>query len=143
MAALMKLTAIALLTPRLASPCRRARIIQLLPAGEFSGRDGRPGKGLTWKLSDELKGRALAAKLNARHAQNALQPGLRTPVARRRRKRPAGAGLGLGVEVRVARRPGPVRTDVQWTARAKQMIEDGEYAYFSPVIVYDKKTGLK
>ena len=31
--------------------------------------------------------------------------------------------------------------DVEWTERATQMIEGGEYRYISPVFAYDKKTG--
>src|SRR3989338_4827051 len=61
---LMKKTSIALLTHALA--LQASADVHLLPVGEFMGRDGRPGKGLTWKLSD-TQGQALATKLNASH----------------------------------------------------------------------------
>lgn len=134
----MKHTAIALLTASLALSAQAE--IQLLPAGEFTGRDGRPGKGLTWKLTDAA-GRALAAKLNARHAgvrfnfdydhQSMLseQNGQPAPASGWAQKFEWRDGQGL------------FALDTQWTARAKQMIEAGEYLYLSPVIAYDKKTG--
>lgn len=134
----MKLTAIALLTAALS--LQASADTQLLPAGEFTGRDGRPGKGLTWKLTDE-KGRALAAKLNARHAKTkfnldyehqsflAEQNGQPAPASGWATKFEWRDGVGL------------FSVGTQWTARAKLMIEAGEYLYISPVIVYDKKTG--
>jgi phage I-like protein len=139
MAAHMKRTAIALLSAALA--CQASAVIQLLPAGEFTGRDGRPGKGLTWKLSD-AQGRALAARLNQRHttvrfnldyehqAMLAEENGLPAPASGWATKFEWRDGQGL------------FAVDMQWTARAKQMIEADEYAYISPVIAYDKDTGV-
>ena len=45
--------------------------VQLLPAGTFSARDGRPGPGQTWKL-DDATGRLLAAELTAQSARTAF-----------------------------------------------------------------------
>jgi phage I-like protein len=39
------------------------------------------------------------------------------------------------------RESGLFAIDVEWTERATQMIEGGEYKYISPVFAYDKKTG--
>lgn len=134
----MKLTAIALLTATLALQAKAQ--IQLLPAGEFQGRDGRPGKGLTWKLSDE-KGRALAARLNERHAtvRFNLDYEHQAMLAEENGKPAPASAWATKFEWRDGQ--GLFAVDVQWTANAKQMIEAGEYAYLSPVIVYDKRSG--
>lgn len=134
----MKLTAIALLTAALALQARAD--IQLLPAGEFKGRDGRPGKGLTWKLSDE-KGRALAARLNERHTtvRFNLDYEHQAMLAEENGKPAPASAWATKFEWRDGQ--GLFAVDTQWTANAKQMIEAGEYAYLSPVIVYDKRTG--
>jgi phage I-like protein len=135
---LMNKTSIAFLT--LALPLGATPDVQLLPAGEFVGRDGRPGKGLTWKLSD-AQGQALAAKLTARHqtikfnfdyehqAMLAEQTGRPAPASGWARAFEWRSGDGL------------YALNVQWTKRAKPMIVDEEYQYISPVITYDKTTG--
>lgn len=134
----MKPTAIALLTTAL--PLQAAGAIQLLPAGEFSGRDGRPGKELMWKLPDD-KGRALAALMNAQHAKIRFNFDYEhQTIYSQDNGQPAPAsGWATKFEWRDGR--GMWATDVQWTARATQMIEADEYAYISPVIVYDRNMG--
>lgn len=135
----MKRTAIALLSLALAA--QASAQVQLLPAGEFSGRDGRPGKGLTWKLSDE-QGRALAARLTARHAtvRFNLDYEHQAMLAEENGQPAPASGWATKFEWRDGQ--GLFAVDMQWTARAKQMIEAGEYAYLSPVIAYDKTTGV-
>jgi phage I-like protein len=134
----MKLNAIALLSAALS--LQASADTQLLPAGEFTGRDGRPGKGLTWKLSNEA-GRALAAKLNARHANTRfnLDYEHQTMLAEENGQPAPASGWATKFEWRDGE--GLFSVGTQWTARAKQMIEAGEYLYVSPIIVYDKKTG--
>lgn len=134
----MKHIAIALLTSALALQAQAE--LQLLPAGEFNGRDGRPGKGLTWKLSD-AQGRALAAKLNARHAtvRFNLDYEHQAMLAEDNGQPAPASGWGTKFEWRDG--AGLFLLDTQWTARAKQMIEAGEYLYLSPVIAYDQKSG--
>lgn len=112
---------------------------QVLPAGEFAARDGRPGPGKTWKLNDE-QGHALAARVNAVAAQteividydhqtlHAVQNGQPAPAA--------------GWMSRVEWLDGKgMFADVGWTAPAKRRIDDREYRYFSPVITWDDDTG--
>lgn len=135
----MKKHALALLYQQL--PTQACVDVQLLPTGEFVGRDGRPGNGLTWKLSD-VQGAALAARMTARHASvefnfdyehQALlsekngQPAPASGWARVFEWRP---GEGLFAQA------------VEWTAAAKQMIEAKEYKYISPLIAFDEKTGV-
>lgn len=136
----MSRTAIALLASALALPAS-GEVVQILPAGEFVGRDGRPGKGLTWKLSD-AQGRAIAARLNARH--NTVRFNLdyehQAMLAEENGQPAPASGWATKFEWRDGQ--GLFAVDVQWTARAKQMIDAGEYAYLSPVIAYDKTTGV-
>lgn len=134
----MKKTAVALLT--LALTLQATADVHLLPTGEFIGRDGRPGKGLTWKLSD-AQGRALAARLNARHAsvQFNLDYEHQAMLAEQNGQPAPASGWASTFEWRDGL--GLFALNVQWTARAKEMIEAGEYKYISPVIAYDKSTG--
>lgn len=134
----MKRTAIALLTAALS--LQAAAVIQLLPAGDFKGRDGRPGKDLSWKLSDQ-RGRQLAATLNSRHAtvRFNLDYEHQAMLAEENGKPAPASGWATKFEWRDGQ--GLFAVDVQWTGNAKQMIEAGEYLYLSPVIAYDKATG--
>ncbi|MDO8776208.1 MAG: phage protease [Burkholderiaceae bacterium] len=134
----MKKTAVALLT--LALALQATADVHLLPVGEFVGRDGRPGKGLTWKLSDQ-QGRTLAAKLTARHArvQFNLDYEHQSMLSEQNGQPAPASGWATAFEWRDG--VGLFALNVQWTARAKEMIEAGEYKYISPVIVYDKETG--
>ncbi len=108
--------------------------VQLLPDGEFSAIDGRPGAGKKWKLD-----RAAAERLIAHHAAmendlvidydhqtlNAPENGQPAPAAGWFKKLEWRDGQGL------------FATDVRWTERARQMIAAGEYRYLSPFIYYD------
>lgn len=134
----MKKTAVALLT--LALALQATADAHLLPVGEFVGRDGRPGKGLTWTLSDQ-QGRTLAAKLTARHArvQFNLDYEHQSMLSEQNGQPAPASGWATAFEWRDG--VGLFALNVQWTARAKEMIEAGEYKYISPVIVYDKETG--
>jgi phage I-like protein len=113
----------------------------LLPAGEFKGRDGRPGKDLSWKLTD-AQGRALAARMNTRH-QGGVQFNLdyehQAMLAEKNGQPAPASGWAGQFEWRDGQ--GLFALNVQWTAKAKQMIEAGEYKYISPVMLYNKDTG--
>lgn len=116
--------------------------VQLLPAGEFAGRDGRPGPGKTWKLND-AQGQAIAAALNARHGEGrakfVLDYDHQTLLAAKNGQ-PAPAS---GWSRQFAWRPGQglFALNVSWTERAKALIDAEEYMYISPVIGFDEATG--
>jgi phage I-like protein len=112
---------------------------QLLPAGEFAARDGRPGNGLKWKVSDE-RGQALVTAMNAvigatpividyehqtLHKERNGQP---APAAGWIRRAEWLSGKGL-------------EADVEWTDKAAAAIKAGEYRYISPVITWDRESG--
>lgn len=108
---------------------------QILPAGEFSAIDGRPGPGKTWKLSD-AQGQALAAQLNTIAARSpiAIDYEHQTMLAKTNGQ-PAPAA---GYMQRFDWRPGEgLFADVQWTERAAAYLKAGEYRYISPVLLYD------
>ena len=134
----MKKNVLALLS--LALALQAAADVQLLPAGEFVGRDGRPGNGLTWKLSD-AQGQALAARLTSKHAavQFNLDYEHQAMLADKNGQPAPASGWATAFEWRAG--VGLFALNVQWTANAKRMIEGGEYKYISPVIVFDKTTG--
>lgn len=135
----MNKNAVALLYQALAP--QAAADVHLLPVGEFVGRDGRPGNGLTWKLS-EAQGAALAALLNARHVsvQFNLDYEHQALLSDQNGQPAPASGWVKTFEWRAGQ--GLYALNVQWTAKAQQMIEAGEYKYISPVIIYDKVTGV-
>lgn len=105
---------------------------RILPAGAFRPDDGRPLPG-AWKLSEQ-RGKALVAKASQRpmdylidYEHQSLTPGAVAPAA----------GWFKSMEWRA---DGLYVTDVRWTAKAKQLIQDGEYRYISPVFTYDPVT---
>jgi phage I-like protein len=137
----MRSTATALLAAALALQGASAAVL-LVPAGEFRGFDGRPKEVLTWQLSDTA-GQLLADKLNARHAghvefnfdyehqaMHAPQNGMPAPASGWAKQFEWRSGQGL------------FAINTQWTTKAKAHIDADEYRYISPVIVYDKKTGV-
>lgn len=128
----------ALLAASLAVPA--TGLAQLLPAGEFNARDGRPGPGKKWIVTD-AQGQALAAAMNAIAS--------RTPIAidydhqtlhvtKTGAKAPA-AGWIQQVEWRAAE---GLFAKVEWTAAARAHIDAGEYRYLSPVLFFDEDTGV-
>lgn len=108
---------------------------QLLPFGEFAARDGRPGPGLTFKVSD-AQGARLAAQINAiasrtpividyeHQALMAPQNGQPAPAA----------GWITSVEWRAGE---GLFAQVDWTDRAKALIAAKEYRFISPAISTD------
>lgn len=113
--------------------------IQLLPAGHFRATDGRPEKLKDgWYLDAALAARIIAAAaalkrdlvIDYEHQTlNAESNGQPAPAA----------GWFKTLEWREGQ--GLFATDVQWTDRARQMIEAKEYRYLSPVFVFHPKTG--
>lgn len=135
----MKKTALALLAVALS--VQAAADVHLLPAGEFVGRDGRPGKNLTWKLSNE-QGRALAQRMTEFHKRVKFQVDYEHQAMEAEKNGQPAPASGWGQTFEWRDGDGLYATNFQWTARAKEMIEALEYQYLSPVILYDKDTGV-
>lgn len=117
------------------------RELLLIPDGDFRSSDGsgRPTEVPAWRMSALIADRVLS-RAKSRSAKivvdyehqtlRAAENGKPAPASGRidRQSLRYEAGLGiLGV--------------IDWTSRAQEMIDGGEYAYLSPVFPYDAKTG--
>ncbi len=134
----MKKTSFALLT--LALALQASADVQLVPAGEFVGRDGRPGDGLTWKLPDD-KGRLLAARLTASHANVHFNFDYEHQALLSDANGQPAPASGWATQFEWRDSVGLFALNVQWTPRAKKMIDDADHKYISPAILYDTDTG--
>lgn len=108
---------------------------QLLPYGEFAARDGRPGPGQTWKVSNE-SGRALAAQLNTIAAKTPVVIDYEHQTLTAAEKGHLAPASGWIQRAEWRDNQGLFAT-VQWTAAAAARIDAKEYLFISPVIAYD------
>ncbi len=113
--------------------------IQLFPAGKFRGADDRPAECAHWLLDDNLA-RQVIAQLSARKNKIVIDYEHQTLLSEKNGKPAPAAGWWMGRDT-VWTDKGMFAQNVEWTARARQMIADGEYRYISPVFVYDQNTG--
>lgn len=117
-----------------------SRGMQLLPAGAFRGRDGRPEKLPAWKI-DAAAARRVIERAAARHTPFVVDYEHQTLSAEQNGQPAPAAGWFTGAGLEWREGDGLYATDVAWTARAKAYIEADEYKFVSPVFGYDKKTG--
>jgi phage I-like protein len=110
---------------------------QLLPAGTFAARDGRPGPGKSWRI-DDAQGARLAADINAIASKTPIVIDYEHQTLRAEANgQPAPAA---GWITRVEWRAGQgLFASVNWTDAAKARIAGGEYRYISPVITSDEE----
>lgn len=131
----MKRTFIALLATTLA--LQASADVQLLPAGEFAARDGRPGPGKKWVLSDE-DGRRLAADLSRDHKQTAFVLDYEHQTFRAEKNGQPAPAAAWATKFEWRPGQGLFAVDVKWTDKARAAVEADEYRYISPVIVWDE-----
>ena len=115
-----------------------ARELQLMPAGVFHARDGRPTDAPGWKI-DAALAQILINAANARDTPYAIDYDHQTLRAKDNGKPAPAAGWFKSLEWREG--VGLFAVDVEWTEGAAGMIESNEYKFISPVIGYDKATG--
>lgn len=120
----------------LASPLARAsEPVHLIPDGVFRATDGRPAGLDGWRLDADI---AAALLTQIRRTKTRLPINYEHPT-------PNGQPMpaaGWIERDQIRYEPGVGLTaPAAWTDRAKAMIDAGEYAYLSPVISYDPKTG--
>ncbi|HRP26516.1 phage protease [Thauera sp.] len=113
-------------------------VVQLLPAGEFRAKDGRPHEVDAWVLAADSAATLIATSTGKGrfvidYEHQSLKAGANGQPA------PA-AGWFKVMEWRDGE--GLFATDVEWTDKAAQMIQSGEYRYLSPVLDYDRETGV-
>jgi phage I-like protein len=125
----------ALLASAFALPAA-AGAAQLLPAGTFAARDGRPGPGKSWRL-DDAQGARLAADINAVTSQTQIVIDYehQTLYSQANGQPAPAAGWIESVEWRAGK---GLFAKVGWTDAAKARIANGEYRYISPVIRADE-----
>jgi phage I-like protein len=112
---------------------------QLLPAGEFSARDGRPGPGKTWRVSD-AQGLKLAAAMNTTIAATPIVIDYEHQTLHKERNGQPAPAAGWIRSVTWLTGKG-LLSDVEWTDKARAAINAGEYRYISPVITWDQDSG--
>ena len=110
--------------------------VQLLPAGEFAARDGRPGPGKTWKL-DDTSGPRLAAEMTQLAAKSAFVFDYDHQTIRSEANGQQAPAAGWATMFEWRSGVGLFATDVRWTDRAKASIQADEYRYVSSVITFD------
>lgn len=112
---------------------------QLLPFGEFTARDGRPGPGKTWKVDNDT-GRLIASKLSAIAAKTPIVIDWDHQTLSAAEKGHQAPAAGWIQSVEWLDGTGAFAT-VEWTAKAAAAIHAKEYRYISPVLVFDETTG--
>ncbi|KIP18108.1 mu-like prophage I family protein [Burkholderia sp. MSHR3999] len=132
-------TALAALTVEITD--RTGRAIQLLPAGHFAARDGRPASIAACK--QWVCGPQQASTLVALAAQQAnpmvIDYEHQTLNSQQNGQPAPAAGWFKNLEWRDGQ--GLFATDVDWTPAAAKAIADREYRYISPVFEFDPQSG--
>ncbi|MFK5892850.1 MAG: phage protease [Pseudomonadota bacterium] len=112
--------------------------VQLLPAGNFRAKDGRPYVVDSWKL-DYLTALKIIDKVRSFKDDLVIDYEHQTLETSKNGQPAPAAGWFKNLEWIDGK--GLFATDVIWTSKAKQLIKNNEYRYISPVISYDKLTG--
>ncbi|WP_420996233.1 phage protease [Cupriavidus sp. 30B13] len=112
--------------------------LQLMPAGPFRSRDGRPKECDAWHI-DASTAAALIEQANARQTPYVIDYEHQTLTAATSGHPAPASGWFSKMEWREGE--GLFAIDVEWTERAATMIAAREYRYISPVFSYDPKTG--
>lgn len=112
--------------------------IQLLPAGRFKARDGRPANAPGWFIDAALAA-VLIEAANARTDPYVVDYEHQTLVAKKSGGPAPAAAWFKTLEWRDG--VGLFAVDVEWTPAAAGYIANREYRFISPVIAYDERTG--
>lgn len=113
-------------------------VLQLLPAGEFRSRDGRPKECATWKIDGRIADRVIAFAA-ARQTPFVIDYEHQTLYTEQNGKPAPAAGWFKSMEWRDG--VGLFATAPEWTAAAAAHIDAREYRFFSPVFSYDPVSG--
>lgn len=109
----------------------------LIPEGIFRGIDGRPIDAPHWRLTPE-KGRAIVAVLNARSIDMLIDYEHAILTAKSEGKEVPASGWLKAGGFEYVDGIGLCSSNWSWTKKAKTYIEDEEYKYLSPFIIYDE-----
>ena len=112
--------------------------IQLTPAGVFKARDGRP-EGVAGWVMDAAAAARVIARAALRKTPFVIDYEHQTLASEKNGLPAPAAGWFSKLEWRDG--AGLYATGVEWTAKARAMIDAGEYKFISPVLAFDKRTG--
>lgn len=110
--------------------------IQVTPAGFFKPSDGRDISVPAWYIDEELA-KQLLNRFQSRKTRTVVDYEHQTLHKEKNGQPAPAAGWIRDLEWR----PDGMWATVELTARAKELVRSGEYAYFSPVFKYDSRTG--
>lgn len=113
--------------------------IQLTPAGHFRGIDGRPKDAKSWVI-DAVSAATVIALCSARQNDFVIDYEHQTLLAETNGQAAPAAGWFSGATLRWEEGVG-LFAKVSWTSRAQAFIDNKEYKYISPVIIYEKGSG--
>ena len=129
-----------LITPRIAAltvTVKSVAEIQLLPAGRFSARDGRPFIAEGWQL-DATIAKAVIAQASARQTPFVIDYEHQTLHKEANGQPAPAAGWMHGLRWIEGR---GLFAEAELTERARALVQSGEYRYFSPVFEYARGSG--
>ncbi|GAB5378971.1 MAG: phage protease [Aliiglaciecola sp.] len=112
---------------------------QILPASDFSAVDGRPHEvpGNKWKINNE-SGAALATKLNQNAHPIVFDYEHQTLLSKENGQPAPASAWPQEYEWRDDK---GLFVKLKFTPKARGHVKDDEYRFYSPVLMYDKKTG--
>lgn len=111
--------------------------IQVMPAGEFRARDGRPEGIAAWRIDAQIAARVIA-RFKRNQTPLVIDYEHQTLEAKKNGQPAPAAGRFRDL---IWREAAGLFAAVTLTPRARQYIQDEEYLYFSPVFAYDGDTG--
>lgn len=113
----------------------------IFPEGQIKAKDGRPFEVPAWVMQKD-NGVALANALNVSSKDVVIDYEHQTILSKQNgQAAPAAGWLKAGSFVYVDG-VGLCSNNYEFTAKAKEYINNGEYRFKSPVILYDEKTGV-
>ncbi len=112
--------------------------VQLTPAGRFRSVDGRPHDAPYWYIDNVIAAEIVRAA-ELKETPYIIDYEHQTLLSEQNGQPAPRAATFTQLEWREG--VGLFAIDVQWTPRAKQFIESGEYGFISPVLPYVKGTG--
>lgn len=112
--------------------------VQLLPGADFRLQDGRFTDAPPFRITADIAAR-LIAQLEARETRFLIDYEHQTLATDESGQPAPAAGWASRFEWREG--AGLFAVDVEWTERARAMIDAGEYKYLSPVFAFEVETG--
>lgn len=111
---------------------------QILPFGKFKARDGRPGPGKFWNVTD-AQGVKLAAEMTSIAQQSAFNFDYEHQTLNALTNGQPAPASGWATQFEWRPGQGLFALGVKWTDKARGMIDSKEYLYVSPLIAYDQQ----